>query len=533
MGHLPLSPPTRRAVLAAVAAGVILACTACSGGAPAATGASSSDPVRGGTMTMVIPADEGCVDPQQNLGRTQLVIGRSLVDSLVFQTPDSQFQPWLAKSWRVSPDGTKYTFHLRDNVTFSDGSKLTAGTVKANFDGIVALGAKARLASTYLVGYQGTTVVDPQTATVTFDKPNAAFLQAVSTPTMGMVADASTTKGQADRCRDGVIGSGPYTLKSYQQNQSQTLVRRTGYAWAPAALHQGEGYLDEVDVNIVPESGVRTGSVVSGQADLMMEVQNADVTTLEKAKVAIETRSNPGLPQQLFVNTKGSVLGDVAVRQALQKGINRQELVSSTLNKYQKVATGALSSTTPGYIDLSSQMGFDQAGAKKLLDDAGWVPGADGIRSKGGQRLTFSLLYGSQLYGFLVPLMSLAQQQLKQIGMDMALRPMPDADANAAWINGDYELRISGLTRADPDALRTGLAGLNPDLDALLTKQMSTSESKARMAIAADAQRLVISQGIAIPINELALPLSHGAAVNGVTFAGDSLLLLDELWKTA
>lgn len=520
--------------LAGLAATLAVALTACASSSGAESGSDPGKPVRGGTVTIAIPADEGCVDPQLNLGRTQLAIGRAVVDSLVFQgTGGGEFKPWLAKSWEVSKDATAYTFHLREDVTFSDGTPLTANTVKANFDAIMELGPKARLASTYLVGYKGTTVVDKSTAKVVFDRPNAAFLQAVSTPSMGIISDASTKMSQQDRCRKGVVGTGPYTLTRYEQNQGQTLKRRTGYAWAPAGLHQGDGYLDEIDVKIVPESGVRTGSIVSGQTDVTMEVQKADVATLQGAQVPIETRSNPGLPQQLFVNTKGPVLGDLAVRQALQKGINREELVSSTLTKYQKVASSALSSTTPGYVDLSSRMGYDPEAAKKILDAAGWTPGPDGIRVKDGRKLTVSLLYGAQLYGFLVPLMELTQQQYKRIGVEVTLRPLPDADANAAWISGDYQLRISALTRGDPDALRTGLSGLNPELDELLGKQMSATDPKERMDLVADAQRLVIDQGIAIPINELSLPLAHRPGVHGVTFTSDSLLLLSQLWKSA
>jgi peptide/nickel transport system substrate-binding protein len=192
-----------------------------------------------------------------------------------------------------------------------------------------------------------------------------------------------------------------------------------------------------------------------------------------------------------------------------------------------------LSSTTPGYVNLADSLRYNPDAAKRLLTDDGWVPGPDGIRVKGGKRLTVSLLYGAQLYGFLVPLMELAQQELKQVGIEMTLRPLPDADANAAWISGDYQLRISGLTRADPDALRTGLAKLDPELDTLLTKQMATSDRQARMSVVADAQKLVIDKAIAIPINELSLPLAHQPSVHGVAFTGDSLLLLDELWKTA
>ena len=532
MNSNPLMKERARKRFALIVPAVVLASVlvSCSGAGPQQSIATGGTPVPGGTLRMTIGADEGCVDPQQNLGRTQLVVGRAMVDSLVYQEPDSgKFQPWLADSWTISPDGKSYTFTLRNNVTFSDGTSLTAQTVKDNLDAIVALGAKARLASTYLVGYSGTTVVSDLVAQVNFTSPNAAFLQAVSTPSMGLISSKSTSLSQADRCLGRISGSGPFVLDGYEHNQLQKLTKRKTYDWAPKAMHQGAPYLDSVEISIVPESGVRTGSLGSGQSDLMMEVSKADVATLKASALPIESRSNPGIPQELFVNPTKGVLTDIAVRQALQLGVDRSTIVKATLTEYNTVATGALSSTTPGFVDLSAEMGYNPDKAAKVLQDAGWVPGPDGIRVKNGQRLTMTLLYGSQLYGPLIPLMELAQADLAKIGVGVTLRPLPDADANAAWAKGDYELRFSGLTRGDPDALRTAYFGLDPKLDKLLIAQASESNIESRMKMVADVQSYVISNGISVPLNELSLPLAHQPTVRNISFTADSLLLLHEI----
>ena len=107
--------------LAAGSAALLVALTACS-----SAGTDSVNDAEGGTLQMVIPADEGCVDPQQLIGRSQLNVARSMVDSLVFQE-GAEFKPWLATEWEVSEDATTYTFTLRDDVTFSDGGALTDG----------------------------------------------------------------------------------------------------------------------------------------------------------------------------------------------------------------------------------------------------------------------------------------------------------------------------------------------------------------------------------------------------------------------
>ncbi|MBO9524142.1 MAG: ABC transporter substrate-binding protein [Nocardioidaceae bacterium] len=509
----------------ATAATLILAVC---GGALTACGGSAGSAGGGTTLRMAIPADEGCIDPAQLLGRSQLTLARAMVDSLVFQDGE-KYQPWLASAWTVSPDAKTFTFELRDDVTFSDGSPLTAQTVADNLLTVQQMGAKARLGSSYLATMTAAKATGEHQVTVTFSEPNASFLQAVSTPSLGIVSSKTVHQDPAKRCLGEFSGSGSFVLDKYRSNEQIDLVKRKGYDWAPSMPHRGDARYDAVTVSIVPESGVRAGTLVSGQNDYITEIQRSDLKTLDRDGIAIESRSNPGIAQQLWVNPKGPVLSDVAVRKALEIGVDREQLIDSTLTKYQKVATSVLSSTTPGYVDLAGEMTHDAAKAKSILEDAGWRPGADGIRSKDGRRLRVSLLYGSQLYGFLVPLMELLQQQLKELGIELTLRPLPDADANTAWIEGDYELRISALTRSDADALRTGMAGLDGALDKLLEEQARTVDPAKRKEIVAQAQKMILEQGYSVPINELALPMAHSEDVTNVVYTTDSLVLLAEL----
>ncbi len=519
--------------VAAVAMSVGLAgCGPSAGPAPTSTGDAPDPnaPVVGGSLIADIPSDEGCVDPQQLIGRSLLSVMRSAYDSLVYQDADSgEILPWLAESWDVSSDGTEYTFHLRDDVTFSDGTPFTADSVKANFDAIIALGAKARLASSYLAGSTGTEVVDDHTVKVGFETPNAAFLASLATPSMGIISDADAVKDQGARCA-GVSGTGAFTIDKYVKDNGMSLSVRDDYAWAPAPLHQGRAYLDSIEVQIVPESGVRAGSVVSGAADVMTEVNKPDLAVLGDTPISV--RSNPGVTQGLMANPKAGVLVDPVIRQALQAAFDRQLLVDSTLTKYQPAATSVLSAATPGYTDLSSKMAYDPAAAKSMLDADGWKAGADGIREKDGVRASVSLLYAAQRMAPYVPLMELIQQQAAEIGIEFVLRPLPDADETTAWTSGDYELRISALTRGDGDVLRTAFRGLDPKLDEVLNQQLVQTDPAARNKLLAEAQEIIVEQGIHIPINELSLPMASVPAVKGITFTGDSLLLYSELWKS-
>ncbi len=111
-------------------------------------------PVNGGTLRVAFDADITCADGQQAGNNTALNVSRQIADSLTDQVPETgEIVPWLAESWDVSDDSITFTFHLRDGVTFTDGTPFTAQSVKDNFEGIVDLGAKSSLGSTYLAAH--------------------------------------------------------------------------------------------------------------------------------------------------------------------------------------------------------------------------------------------------------------------------------------------------------------------------------------------------------------------------------------------
>ena len=150
--------------------------------------AHGAQPQYGGILKVALEGDPLCVDPQQPGNNTALNIGRQITDSLTDQDPETgNIVPWLATSWKSEDDNRRFTFVLRDGATFADGSPLDADAVKANFDGIVKMGARASLASTYLAGLDRIDTPDPRTVVIVFKQPNAQFLQATSTMSMGLL----------------------------------------------------------------------------------------------------------------------------------------------------------------------------------------------------------------------------------------------------------------------------------------------------------------------------------------------------------
>ncbi|WP_432544029.1 ABC transporter substrate-binding protein [Kineococcus sp. SYSU DK002] len=525
-----------RTPLLAVPLTAALLLTACSGGRSSAEDPAATTPVSGGNLTFAISVDSGCIDPQQVGNNDALNIGRQLVDSLTVQDLDGNIAPWLAESWEVSPDATTFTFHLREGATFSDGTPVDAAAVKANLDGIVALGAKASLGSTYLQGYTGTQTPDARTAVVTFSQPSAQFLQATSTMSLGLLSVATTTADPATRC-DGttLVGSGPFVVGSYARDSETVLDKRTGYDWAPSgAKHPGEAYLDSITYRVVPEAGVRTGSLQSGQIDATTGIASQDLPQFDGGGFWTQRRANPGIPYNFFPNESRPLFADERVRRALSKAIDRAQL-ATLLNPGDEAVSAAVSASTPSAPDDSGVLARDVDGAEALLEEAGWVEGPDGVRTRDGQELTFTVTFWQPTSAVL----ELVQQQVREVGIDLQLEQGTTADTNALQESGDYDVLFYNLTRSDPDVLRTifstGSRNVNQrahsGVDDLLDRQAATTDTTVRADLVAQASAQLLEQAHSIPLIELSTVIAASDTVHGLQFEGSSRLWFHDAWK--
>jgi peptide/nickel transport system substrate-binding protein len=529
--------PTRWAALAALLTTSVLltACGSGGGGSDSGSGPAQS----GGTLTFAVGSDAGCVDPQQVASNDTIYSVRQIVDSLTDQDPETgKIVPWLAKSWDISPDATTFTFHLRSGVTFSDGSKLTAQVVKDNFDAVPKLGALGALAEGYLSGVKSTTVVDPLTVKVTFQQPNAQFLQATSTHSLGIESSASVKRTPQQRCSQGAVGSGPFVLKNYVQNQSITLAKRTGYAWGSSLWHKsGEAYLDKVVFKVVPEAGVRAGSLQSGQVDAISSVGKANEAALKGGQVTLRRRANPGVVFGLAFNNSRPTLKDARVRQALGFAIDRKQIADTVFPTGTQPATSVLAHTTPDYANLSSDLTTDAAKATSLLDAAGWTTGSDGIRTKDGKKLSLTVDWIPNS-ATNQPALELIQQQLKAVGVGLTLKQLQITQLAPTLQSGDYDAAWSNVTRADPDILRnsfsTKLANfyrvpVGP-LDTPLTQQAATTDTTKRGQLVKQAQQLIVQNAYYAPVVELQTQIGVATKVHGLNFDASSRIQLHDTW---
>lgn len=544
---------SRAASAAALALASALALTACSGASDAGTAASDSAPVDGGRLRLAFFPDNAafsCVDPFQTYWIEHRTVIRNVADSLTDQDPETgEIRPWLATDWTVNDSGTEYTFDLRSDVTFSDGTAFTADSVKTAFDSAQATldELPSAYGGVYLAGYAGTDVVDADTVTVRFAAPNASFLQGTSTTNLAILAASSYAATPEERCLGDVVGSGPFTLTDYTPGTGITLDKRDGYAWGSALRENtGEAHLDGIDVTYVAEDSVRVGQLTSDEIDVAWPrnpITENDQAVITGGGDTVESRALPGPASNYYPNVaEGRILSDERVRQAVQKAIDRETYATTVFGADYPAVTSVYNTTTPYWVDESDALAFDAEGAGELLDEAGWDLGDDGYRSKDGRRLTLSVPIVAQFGAG----DQLIQDQLKQVGIDLELNVITNAQRADVLGSGQYDLISTYFTRADPGVIQwivdSRVAGSKAqavnnfapeqaaEVQALLDEGVQTVDPTARAAVYAELQDYLIDDALVFPFAERVQLAGVSSRVHGFRFTSESFGDFADAW---
>ncbi|MGR7254256.1 TIGR04028 family ABC transporter substrate-binding protein [Klebsiella aerogenes] len=498
-------------------------------------------PLKGGTLIYLEQQPHTNLYPPAGGFYPNGGILNQITDKLTWQNPETlAIEPWIAESWSSNDEKTEYTFKLRPGVTFSDGTPLDANAVAKNFD-TYGLGNKAlRLpVSEVINNYDRSEVLDPLTVKFYFKKPSPGFLQGTATIGSGLVS-LSTLARSFEALGDArhIIGSGPFTVKDEKPGRELTLVARKDYQWGPKNLaQQGPANLDGITYIVTPEDSVRIGALLAGQAGFIRQVQAYDEKQATDQGFNIYAAPTRGVNDSLSFRPDNPLVADLRVRQALLHATNAKQVVETLFSPNYPQASSVIARTAAGYVDLSDKLAFDQQKAKQLLDEAGWTPGADGIRQKAGQRLALTV-YESLPQPQNKEVLQLVAQQWRQVGVALSVKA---GDAGSRVLDNldplKTPLTVSEVGRADPDVVKSMFFPANRDallqqggssdkvktfrddkLNALLTAISAEVDAQKRLQLTGDAQRYLLDNAYVIPIFEEPQVFAGAPWVKGVRF---------------
>ena len=194
-----------------------------------------------------------------------------IYEPLVSVDYNYEFRPCLARSWEISEDGLTWTFHLQEGVTFHDGSEFNAEVVKWWLEGM-----QQGVSSYMFEVMTEAEVIDNYTIALEFEVPFPNLLYNLSTSFSGIMSKEAYEKYGDEYGTKYAVGTGPFMLEEWVQNDHLLLVKNPDYNWAPEwANHEGPAKVDKILYRIIPEDATRTIELQAGNVHLVLSPPSA------------------------------------------------------------------------------------------------------------------------------------------------------------------------------------------------------------------------------------------------------------------
>ncbi|WP_199182361.1 ABC transporter substrate-binding protein [Cryobacterium sp. Y11] len=347
---------TRRPVLAGIATAVMasLALVGCS------TGSASTDDAVNTALTVGLLATPSNLDYTTTAGAAiPQALLYNVYEGLVKLDNDGTIHPLLAQSWTVSGDGLVYDFVLQEGVTFSDGSPFTADSVKFSLERVKANWTANGPA--YLDSIASIEAVSDTQARITLSKPSNSWLFNMTGP----VGTMFTESGVANLATDA-IGTGPYTVASFQTGDSLVLAANTEY-WGEAP------YLTDVRLRYFTDTTAQTNALLSGDINLISGISQFQLVDQFKSNADFQVLEGTSTGEvTLSMNNASEAFSDVRVRQAVMYAIDRSAVMDTVSSGYGLLIGSMVAPTDPWYdASLADLYPYDPDKATELLDAAG------------------------------------------------------------------------------------------------------------------------------------------------------------------
>jgi peptide/nickel transport system substrate-binding protein len=478
------------------------------GSAPAQTPA----PRRGGIMKMTY-LEPVTLNSMVVSGTTAGIYGAQLFAGLV--QLDDQFvaQPYLAERWEISSDALRYTFHLVKGATFHDGKPITSEDVKFSIETSKTVHPFGLAIFRYL---DAVDTPDPHTAVVRLSKPSPALLRTLVPLLVPILprhvyAEGDIRKNPANR---KPIGSGPFKFTDWQQGRFLILDRYENF------FRKGRPYLDRLVYEFIPDPSTRVAGLETGDLHLVpfSYVPFVDARRVEKLPTMGLTTIGAkgyGSINLIELNLRNPHLKELKVRQAIAHALDREYIGKELLLGFGRPATGPLIAANPFYSAQVRRYEYSLDKANRLLDEAGFKRGADGMRFK----LNHELL--AAFPDIIKTVAEYSREQLKKVGIDVVMRTSPDFPTYVSRVSNwefdittdflsNYPDPVIGLDRTFLSSnIKKGVAYSNvmgysnAEVDKLLAEAQTEQSVDRRKKLYARVQELLVEDLPIIWINEL------------------------------
>lgn len=381
--------------------------------------------------------------------------GEMWFQEMVYETlvsiENSGIEPCLAETWDISPDGLTYTFHLREGVTFTDGTPFDANAVVKNFDNIHKDAASLKWLES-IVLTESYRAVDDYTFELVLSNPYYPLLTELGLARpYGMGSTEIFIEGEP-RSVTSAVGTGPYYLADEVANEYVVMEMNENY-WGD------KPQIETVTMKVIPDAQTRIMALEKGEIDLIYGLNVLDPATIKSygdAENIHSKLSEPSATKHFVINSHIPGLDDPAVRYAISHAVNKEEIAEGIFYGIEEPAHTLFAENIP-YCNVGLEpYNFDMELATKLLDDAGWIMGDDGIRAKDGVKLSFEAVYDNDtvtdkyIFEFL-------KSEFAPLGIELNLTGYERATYFDIQKSGNFDI-VMGIPWGSPYDPHTSLA---------------------------------------------------------------------------
>ena len=400
------------------------------------------------TLVVLTRADGATMNPMYaTTVQDGSIYSQLLFDGLSYVGADYLPHPRLATSWAHSPDGLHWRVDLRHDVKWSDGVPFTSKDVVFSYR--LFLDPKTGYLDIGTIKYIKSVTADgPYRVNFVLEYPSAVFT--LSALGESLLPEHVLGKIAPDRQRfsnfgEHPVGTGPYMLESWQHD-SETVFVRNPFTFRPPKIRR-------LDYRTIFNDQSEMEALANGSADLIDDLSSTQYQQLQRIAPKIQFMTFDSLYVDVMeLNVSRPGLDDVAVRQAMMYGYDRDAIVNGLFGGTVQIARGLIVPALKHWYDPNTAAyPYDPAKARAVLDAAGWKVGPDGVRSKGKTRLSFELLL-NQGSALLTDEMLTFIEDMHDVGIDVNLRLIDFASLSARTFTGKYDMTADGRGGAvDPD----------------------------------------------------------------------------------
>ena len=425
---------------------------------------------------------DGCVNSANDENGGWNAMRYGIAEALFKFDDNMEVIPWLAESYEVNDEHTEWTIKLKDGIKFSDGCDLTPTKVKEYFDHMKEVGPSGSAKPEKYLEFEAEVTVDDDANTINIktSKPYANLVGQLCHPTMGI-----TDVEHIENYDNGIIGTGPYKIESWDEGQAITLVKNEDY-------FKGEPSIDKIVFKIVPDDNAKALQLKSGELDLaLLTPKDAAAFADDEAYTCYDMKTSDyrGIMFN-FGNEYWQKNRDLIP--AVCYGLDRQAIIDAVLLGQGMPAYGPLQRNIYNYEDVE-HYDYNPEKAKEILEAAGCEMGDDGFYYRDGEKVGFviSVSAGDQVR---IDMAQIAAQELKEIGMDVSVEIPAQTDwaGQMAFLIGwgspfdadDHTYKVFGT---DKGANYSGYS--NADVDKYLTEARQSADPEVRAEAYANFQK--------------------------------------------